>query len=224
MVLNGMRVCSDGRLSIPSRDRKGAVPDPILARPACPRKSRAQSGPHTLVRAFGVAALCVFASSAAAVSAELDEYQAKAAFLYKFTKFVEWPEGAFKAPADSVAICVLGETPFEQSVDATVRNKQVDGRAFAVRQVSDAKQVAGCHLLFVASHGVKRFRTLRAELTAVPGLLVVGESEGFAAEGGVINFKLSGGRLRIEINVAAARHAGLVINSRLLGMADLVER
>lgn len=155
---------------------------------------------------------------------ELDEYQAKAAFVYNFAKFVEWPPESFKDETESLGICVLGRTPFAETLDGIVKNKQIDGRGFAVRLVADAKQVPGCHLLFVTGPGLKTFRSLRPELQELTGLLVVGESEGFALEGGVINFKLAGGRLRIEINVAEARRERLVINSRLLGLADVVGR
>jgi hypothetical protein len=167
-------------------------------------------------KAAGLLLLC------ATAAAQLDEYQAKAVFLYKVASFVEWPAGAFKGEGESLAVCVLGPTPFEQRLDTTVRNKTVDGRAFTVRQATDAKQIAGCHLLFVSAPGLKRFRALRGGLKALTGVLVVGESEGFATEGGVINFKLVDGRIRIEINVEEARREGLVINSRLLGMADVV--
>ncbi len=155
-------------------------------------------------------------------SAQLDESQAKAWFLYKVAAFVEWPTGAFKGQAESVAICVMGQTPFEQALGRTVKSKQVEGRGFTVRQAADAKELAGCHVLFVSAPGLKRFRALRSELSAVTGVLIVGESEGFAGEGGVINFKLVDGRFRVEINVAEARREKLVINSRLLGMADVV--
>ena len=169
--------------------------------------------------------LCVPVSVGRAGAAELEEYHAKAVFLYKFAAFVEWPPEAQKRSCDAVNVCILGQSPFEQTLGAMVRNKQVDGRGFAVRQIADAKQAAGCHMLFVTGQGLKRYRSLRSELAASTGLLVVGESEGFAStEGGVINFKLIDGRLRIEINVAEAKREKLVINSRLLGMADLVGR
>lgn len=156
--------------------------------------------------------------------AELDEYQAKAVFVYNFAKFVEWPPESFKDPAGSLHICLLGQSPLEQTLDSTVRNKRVEGRGFVVRQVTDARQMPGCHLLFVAAPAVKRYRALRTELASLSGLLVVGESEGLAAEGASINFKLDAGRLRVEINIAEARRERLVINSRLLSMADLVGR
>ena len=174
--------------------------------------------------ARGAAVALLLLPLCAISSAQLNESQAKAWFLYKVASFVEWPAGAFKSEAQSVAICVMGQTPFEEFLGRTVKNKQVEGRGFTVRQAADAKEIAGCHLLFVSTPGLKRFRALRNELNAVTGVLIVGESEGFAAEGGVINFKLVDGRFRVEINVAQAKREKLVINSRLLGMADVVGR
>ena len=171
-----------------------------------------------------LAIMAVTAGLADVPAAELDEYQAKAAFLYNFAKFVEWPAGSFTAGAESVGICLLGQTPIGTTLTLAVRNKQIDGRGFVVRQITDTKQMPGCHLLFVTGGALKHYRTLRGELNGLTGLLVVGESEGFAAEGGVMNFKLEGGRLRIEVNLAEARRERLVINSRLLGMADVVGR
>ena len=162
--------------------------------------------------------------SASASTAELDEYRAKSVFLYKFATFVEWPADTLKPGTEPVTICVLGQSALEQTLSATVKDKQIDGRGFVVRPVADAKQASGCHLLFVTGAGMKRFRTARNDWKALTGVLVVGESDGFASEGGVINFKLSDGRLRLEVNLAEARRGRLVINSRLLGMADVVER
>lgn len=176
------------------------------------------------IRALGLAALGALVCACPA-SAELDEYHAKALFLYKFTRFVEWPAEAFRDPAEPLTVCILGESPLESTLAETVRGKKLDGRAFLLRRVVDPKLIHGCHLLFVGrGPGLRLFRLARTEAGARPGLLVVGESEGFAVEGGVINFKLADGRLRIEVNVTQARREKLVINSRLLSMADVVER
>lgn len=155
-------------------------------------------------------------------AAQIDEYQAKAIFLYKVTSFVEWPARALNGPGEPLTICVLGQTPFEEVLRSTVKNKQIEGRGFTVRQAADARQIAGCHLLFVSAGGMKRFRAMREEFNAITGVLVMGESEGFATEGGVINFKLVDGRFRVEINLAEAKREKLVINSRLLGLAEVV--
>lgn len=173
------------------------------------------------VLALAVAAAC-FALPAMPARA-LDEYQAKAIFLYKFATFVEWPEGALSDRTTPIALCVLGQSPLTPILDAAVRNKQVEGRGFLVRQVAIAPDVQGCHMLFVAGGSVARFQQLRPDLPA-SGLLVVGESDGFALDGGIINLQLHDGRLQVQINVQAAKQARLAINSRLLGMAELVRK
>jgi YfiR/HmsC-like len=152
----------------------------------------------------------------------MDEYRVKAAFLYNFAKFVEWPPEAFKTPKDPIVVCVLGHNPFGGSLEDVIRGKSIDGRAFAYRQVSDAAEAGACQILFVSSSEGKRFRSLAGTLKAA-GILTVGEAQGFASDGGVINFKLDGGRVRFEINVDAAEHAQLHISSKLLNLAEIVK-
>lgn len=148
----------------------------------------------------------------------VEEYRVKAAFLFNFAKFVEWPPQTFKSPTDSISICVLGVNPFGRSLEEAVSGKSGGGRAFVVRQIADARQISGCQILFIASRQKKRL----AEM-AVVGVLTVGESDGFAASGGVIGFKLEGGRVRIEVNVDAADLRRLRISSKLLSLAQIVK-
>jgi len=156
--------------------------------------------PASLLEGVAVVLLCAGGGQAAA----LDEHQAKAVFLYKFVTFVEWPVGALGDKDKPFSICVVGQTPVEGIVATAVKSKQVDGRGFAVRQVSTVREAAGCGMLFVSE--------------------VVGETEGFAKGGGIINLRLQDGRLHVEINAGAAKRAKLTINSRLLGMAEVVGR
>lgn len=167
----------------------------------------------------GAAVLLLCAGSAHA--ATLDEYQAKAVFLYKFATFVEWPAGALGDNSKPFTICVMGQTPVEAIVADAVKSKRFEGRGFAVRQASTPREALGCGMLFVSEAGVRRFLSLRSELT-LSGVLVVGETDGFATEGGIINLRLRDGRLHVEINAAAAKRARLLINARLLGMAEVV--
>jgi hypothetical protein len=152
---------------------------------------------------------------------EMDEYQVKAAFLYNFAKFVEWPADSFKTAKAPILVCVLGHNPFGSGLEDLIRGKSIEGRAFAFRQVSDAPEASGCQILFVSSSDGKRFRSLLGRLKPA-GILTVGETQGFASGGGVINFKLDGERVRFEINVEAAEHAQLRISSKLLGLAEIV--
>ena len=151
-----------------------------------------------------------------------DEYQVKAAFLYYFVKFVQWPSEAFQSPNEPIAICVLGQDPFGRSLEDTVAGRTIEGRSLIVRHISSVKQVAGCHVLFIGSAENKRSLPLLAEIKTA-GILTVGESEASGADGVVINFKLEGGKVRFEINVKAAERQQLRISSRLLSLSDIVE-
>jgi YfiR/HmsC-like len=152
----------------------------------------------------------------------IDEYQVKAAFVLNFAKFIEWPPQAFLTPRDPVTICVLGHNSFGRALEETIHGKSIEGRAFVYRQVSDAEGANACQILFVASSERKHFRSLCAGLKAA-GMLTVGEADGFAAQGAVINFKLDDGRVRFEINVDAAEHQQLHISAKLLGLAQIVK-
>jgi len=152
-----------------------------------------------------------------------NEYQVKAAFLYNFAKFVEWPAQSFKGPDDPLTICIVGQNPFGRMLEDTINGKTLERRSFVVRDVPDIQQVGGCHILFVSSSERKNLQSI-LESIKTPGLLTVGETEGFAANGGVINFKLESGKVRFEINLEAAAKAGLQIRSNLLSLAQIVKK
>jgi len=155
--------------------------------------------------------------------AQINEYQVKALFLYNFARYVEWPPQSFKAPNDPIVICILGQNPFGRALDQAVAGNSVAGRPFLIRQFSDFQPGDTCHILFVASAERRRFRSVAARLKG-SGVLSVGESPGFTAEGGVINFKLEDGRVRFEIDVEAAGREHLHISSKLLSLAQITPR
>ena len=166
-----------------------------------------------------VVVLIAIANLAGGAEPVAEEYQVKGAFLLNFTKFVDWPPQVFQGPGDPIAICILGQNPFGPLLDRAARETVVAKRSVSVRQVSDGQQASQCQIVFVGASERKRSR---AWLDALRGksVLTVGESEGFLANGGVINFKLEGERVRIEISTAAADRAGLHISAKLLSLAQ----
>jgi hypothetical protein len=165
----------------------------------------------------------LLAFSALAVdAAEMAEYKVKALFLYNFAQFVQWPAETFKDAASPLTICILEPNPFEDTLEHIVENKAIDGRTLHVRRLSDTMQASGCQILFVPAGQSKRTHTLLAELR-MTGLLIVGEVAGFASDGGVINFKLKDGNVRLEINVTAAERERLHISAKLLSLAEIVK-
>jgi hypothetical protein len=151
-----------------------------------------------------------------------DEYTVKAAFLYNFVKFVDWPAGAFKASADPIRICTLGESPMGGALDETLRGRTFAGRTLVSIKISEPRQADNCQLLFVSSSEPKPVRAILSKIQAT-GLLTIGEADGFAEAGGMINLKLQGGKIRLEINAEAAERAQLRLSSKLLSLARIVK-
>jgi hypothetical protein len=151
------------------------------------------------------------------------EYQVKAAFILNFARFVEWPAGAIKDPNAPLEILVLGSAPIDEALLRTVRGQTVMGRPLVVRAIDGVDQSPACHVLFISQSESRR---LDAILGQVRGrcVLTVGEVEGFAEAGGVINFTTEENKVRFEINPAAAEGAGLKISSKLLSLARIVRR
>jgi hypothetical protein len=167
--------------------------------------------------------LSIGARAGAADEYRADEYHIKAAFLFNFAKFVEWPAQAFKSPSDPIVIGVLGKNPFGDALAEAVAGKTLGGRAFQVHEVTDAQQAAGCQIVFVSSSERKRLGPLFARIGNAP-VLTVGETDNFASEGGIINFKIDAGNVRLQINVEAARKQQLRISAKLLSLAEVVEK
>ena len=171
---------------------------------------------------LGVVLLLASSVPVRAGGQEIEEYQMKAAYLYNFLKFVEWPAPSFANSTSPIVICVLGENPFGGTLQEAVRGNTANERTVVARPVADLAGARSCHVLFIGAATWKRDRPLLGAL-AGSALLTVGESPGFAASGGIISFKLDGARLRFEINVEAARQARLRISSKLLSLADIVK-
>ncbi len=165
---------------------------------------------------FGIGAAVLLAGVAGGQTTE--EYQVKAAFLFNFARFVEWPPQTFRTVVDPMSICVLGPNPFGRALDEAVSGKSIEGRKFIVRQVTDITQTGNCQILFIGAREKKVLQN-----AALVGVLTVGESEGFTAGGGVIGFRLEGGKVRLEINVDAAEQRKLRISSKLLSLAQIVK-
>jgi hypothetical protein len=173
-----------------------------------------------------IVAVGVFLASCSWLASASDqylEYDVKAAFLYNFAKFVEWPPNAFATPEEPFAICVAGKDPFGTSLDRTLVGRSAHGRAIMVRKDVASDQVAGCHLLFIAGSEATNVAQIVHSLSGA-SVLTVGESPGFLDAGGVIGLLLDEGKVRFEINEAVAQRAGLRLSSQILKLARSVRR
>ena len=147
-----------------------------------------------------------------------DEYRVKAAFLYNFTKFVEWPGDAFVDGGGAFVIGLVGSDPFGPTLDQTVASKSVNGRQLQVRRLKPGQTPRGCQILFI---GASERRRLPQILDSLRGLsvLTVSEMEQFNQLGGMINFVMEDSKVGFEINAVAADRAHLKISSKLLQLA-----
>ena len=152
------------------------------------------------------------------------EYRAKAAFLYNFGRYVEWPPGAFPEPDSPFVIGVLGRDPFGSQLDDLVADRSIDGRRIVVRRFRRAGDVRACQILFISRSERERLAQILGHLRKT-STLTVSEAESFLQRGGMICFVLASNRIRLAINPDAAARAGLKIKSQLLGLHGIaIER
>lgn len=163
----------------------------------------------------------LFASLSPAAPDNRPEYQIKAAFLLNFTRFVEWPEPP--SDSDSFTLCVLGRDPFGATLDEIAGGQIVHGRRLLIRRNIGLHELRSCQVVFLASSEMYRSNEV-IESLADCGVLTVGEARDFAMRGGVINFVMRDGKVRFQVNLAAAARAHLKVNFRLLQLAIIVAR
>lgn len=163
--------------------------------------------------------LCSLAVVAQAQSAT--EYQVKAAFLFNFAKFVEWPAEVFPNSDSPLQICVLGPDPFGRDFEQMVVDKTVNGHRIELIHPEGIPQARACQIVFIA---YSDRQTLKQILEGLKGasVLTVGDAPGFAQMGGVINFVLDDNRVRFEISLRAADQSHLKLSARLLTVAKQV--
>jgi hypothetical protein len=168
-----------------------------------------------------VAILLTVALPVSARQSPSHEREVQAVFLFNFVHFVEWPAAAFDGPQSPMAICVVGQDPFGPLLDQVVKGETVGGRQLIVERIPRVDDGKRCHVLFISASESANQERILAALGGQP-TLTVGETPTFAARGGMIHFLTERNRVRLEVNVTAARTAGLTISSNLLRSARIV--
>jgi len=172
--------------------------------------------------ALALVVLTLGGVGSSAQPADSTEYEVKAAFLFKFTTYVKWPDRAFEKPVSPIVVAVVGPDPFGRALDDAFKEKAVGSRKVQVARFKTSAELGACHLLFVASQEAPKLSKILEQLATKP-VLVVGESDGFATKGGCINFVLEDKKMRFEINPDAAKRAEVEISSQLLKLARIVK-
>jgi hypothetical protein len=151
-----------------------------------------------------------------------DEYKVKAVFLFHFAQFVEWPASVFADAQSPIVIGVLGEDPFGNYLDETVFGEKVNDRPLVVNRYQRASDIQNCHILFV-SKSVKEKQDEIIQTLKGKRILTVSDLSGFAKSGGMIRFVNEENKIKIRINLDAAKAEGLTISSKLLRIAEIVK-
>ena len=215
----GGRVCNSttaSRLLGPGALWKsGERPQDNLPKCGSPRKLR------FLFRRAGLSLVVLTLTMTFCVEAKAQassEYQVKAAFLYNFAKFIEWPADAFSSNTDPLVIGVIGDDPFGGALDQTISGKSISGRPLVVHHLRWGQDLRACHILYISSSEGRRVPQI---IQSVKGasVLTIADTDHFNQQGGIINFILEANKVRFEINVRGAEHARLRISSKLLALS-----
>lgn len=148
------------------------------------------------------------------------EYDVKAAFLYNFIAFTEWPAEAFDSPASPVVIGVLGKDPFGSSLEAMMSGERVKDRPLVVWRAARIEDLKRCHILFISSSEAKQLGEILSRLKTRP-ILTVSDIAGFAEAGGAVGFSTTGS-VKLTVNPAALQTARLTLSAKLLRLARVL--
>jgi len=149
------------------------------------------------------------------------EYSVKAAFLFNFAKFIDWPPENFKASSDPMIYCLAGEDPFGDLLDQALAGKTIGGHPVRLLRPKKPEDADVCNIVFLASKQEK-LSARYLERLKDHSVLTVGEADDFLKQGGIIRFVLDDNKVRFEVNLTAAEHAKLKVSSRLLALARSV--
>ncbi|HXG66695.1 MAG TPA: YfiR family protein [Blastocatellia bacterium] len=150
-----------------------------------------------------------------------NEYEIKAAYLYNFAKFIDWPAEVFPYANAPIVIGVVGDDPFGHVLDQVINGKTVNGRPLTVRRLAAGQDLRACHILFISSSEESRAAQIVGSLQGA-SVLTVGDMSRFIHLGGMIRFALTGNNVRFEIHVGRAERARLRLSSRLLSVAKVL--
>jgi hypothetical protein len=149
------------------------------------------------------------------------ETQLKAVLLFRLTQFVQWPDSRFESPESPIIIGILGKDPFGDSLRIAVRGETAQNRPIALRQLERTEDAKACHIVFISQSEAARVRQITSAL-AGHSVLTVSDMENFVkVGGGMVRFYTVQNKVNLRINNDTAKAAGLVLDSRLLRMAEI---
>ena len=186
-----------------------------------PRKKLSPGNRLAICLAF-ISLLLSTVSIAHAQKDNYTEYEVKAAFMYQFIAFINWPPESFKDDTTPFTIGVLGKDPFEEILDNMIKNKKAHNRTIKIMRSEKPEDLKQCHIVFVCSSEQENADTVLDTLST-SSTLTIGEWDSFTKQGGIIRFMLRKNKIAFEINNDNAQNAGLKISSQLLNLAQVTD-
>lgn len=178
------------------------------------------------------ALLLAFASRAALGAAEpapapdrlppAVEYQIKASFIYTVAKFVDWSPSVFPPPGTPLTFGIVGSDAVSEAIASELHGKKVHDRDLIVRRLPSLDHAKGCQIVYIADASGMSLPGLLEQLDSA-GVLTVGESQDFAAQGGVLSLRMQDTLVQFDVNMVAAQRAGLTISSKILRLGRVLE-
>jgi YfiR/HmsC-like len=189
---------------------------------ARPSPSRARSALRKRLLCPVILLACLsFSSPAPPQLPQVDENRVKAAYLYNFARFVDWPAASWPQADGPTLICSVGDDRLAEVLQQAVVGKQANGRRIETRRISSSQEGRSCHILLIGFHDSPRVLQMLRGLQDTR-VLTVGQIDGFTDLGGMINLVRTERAVELEINPKAAEAAGLKISSRLLAVSRVV--
>jgi hypothetical protein len=149
------------------------------------------------------------------------EYQVKAAFLFNFTQFVEWPAQCFSNPESKAIIGVLGKDPFGTYLEETIAGETINKHPLVIQRFNTVDEITNCHILFINISDKNKLKAILEKLKG-KNILTVSDANGFAKLGGMVRLYTKDDKINIQVNLEAAKEENLIISSKLLKLAEII--
>lgn len=174
----------------------------------------------SLIKLMALPALAVMAQLARAEATSPSEYQVKAAFIYNFAKYAEWPSEVMGGRDRPFTLCIVGRDPSD-SAFSSVEGRQVGGRPLKIRRDVRMEDIAGCHIAFISESEEHRLPSVLKSMASAP-ILTISDIDGFVEAGGAVGMFVAEDRLKFDANFTALQRANIKVNSQVLWMARTV--
>ena len=174
------------------------------------------------LRSIVIIILLLLSQRAPAQTTPSREYVLKAVFLYNFTQFVNWPADAFASPQSPLVIGILGENPFGNYLEQTVKDEKISEHDVVVKYCQDEEDAKDCHILFINLRDAQKYMPVIEALKG-KNILTVSDAPNFSKQGGMISFLNKENKIKLQVNLGVSESAGLTLSSKLLRIAEIVQ-